>query len=324
MRIVRAGFDGGFDTLDLQPRNINDLEIAPDGSELLFRSLSGVRGTVYTYELSGGRIEEQRGQGEIVRGIWGRDGARLMYSEADADLMASSRLVVERRDGDREVFLSGSDRPLFMQPTDWSTGGSILFDVSEQGTREVQSDVYFFRPGVDTLPQPLAATEWEEGDARASPDGQLVAYRASTRDADGEQRHRIMVRTLPEGAVLGVVVDQANSFVGAPSWSPDGRTIYYREALGLGEARVVAADLDAEAFATGDLSVVGTREVVRRVGLREFVPDPDGTGVYLVEFVEDEPEASEEASFEAGENPVFVVVNWFTELRERLGLEDAG
>jgi Tol biopolymer transport system component len=232
--------------------------------------------------------------------IWSRDGRYVYFSADQAD-------VTEGRDGFR-VLADGSagPEPLFRLP-----GPQVLADVSADGSQLVLSDpgggtsmdirTLSFTPDGPIVADYLSAP-WNEGYGRISPDGSALAYLSGEPGAGG-----IYVRSFPEPSDAATVPTIGED----PVWSPDGTALYYLLRGALWRTAV------------GGDEVGGRRQVFEGrwvtysgASVANFDVHPDGASFVFVK----DPQA-ESSSVGGGPPPadLEVVVNWFDELRERMG-----
>ena len=95
-----------------------------------------------------------------------------------------------------------------------------------------------------------------------------------------------------------------------PRWSPDGNTIYYWSGYGQSPSFLAAR------VERGPPFVVTATDTILRGGYSPFNWDlhPDGDRIVTTQNV-----ASTESGADEGGERFIVVVNWFEELRERMG-----
>jgi dipeptidyl aminopeptidase/acylaminoacyl peptidase len=101
----------------------------------------------------------------------------------------------------------------------------------------------------DGAVQPFAATPADENDARISPDGRFVAYVVNMGGRD-----EVFVRPFPSGSGQWQLSAGGGE---APSWSRDGRTLYFLTA-----SDIVALPIaTASGFSPGTPRVIASRKV---------------------------------------------------------------
>jgi hypothetical protein len=124
---------------------------------------------------------------------------------------------------------------------------------------------------------------------------------AYTSDETGS-RH-VFVREFP--GMGGRWQVSANPAIGPLAWTPEGDAIFYQDE---GQNRIIRADLELEPT----LQVLNRAELTERwVGdLRDI--HPDGQRLLITRAVGAD-------ALEDAEAQLFVVANWLTELRNRLG-----
>jgi Tol biopolymer transport system component len=146
--------------------------------------------------------------------------------------------------------------------------------------------------------------EWNEMNANLSPDGRWIAYQS---DQSGEYRiyvHSFPVITGRRPVSPGLGMD--------PVWSPDGQTLYYRSG-----SQFMAVDVETEpAFrvlsAPDLLFDEPDYTIYQNPGPeRNWDIHPDGSHFIMLK--------SGGAGEIGVESPVYIVTNWFEELRGRMG-----
>ena len=175
-------------------------------------------------------------------------------------------------------------------PEQWLDDGTILLDA--------HGNIASARPDEGTSRMLLEAA-WERGPS-VSPDGRWLAYFS---DRGGSLQ--LYIRSWPglTGETQVSAGDTRLPIDNYPQWSPDSRTLYY-----IANDRIVAAQIRS-----GPGPVVESRRtlpVPLKAGaiLRDIHPD----GRLLI------AEAQEER-----QGQIIVVANWFTELKNRLGVSPA-
>jgi len=167
--------------------------------------------------------------------LFSPDGERVALTELDTG--GSTRSWIQPTGGGtKEGLLPDSDRD-FMYLTDWSRDGKTLL-ISPQ-RMETGQDVEILHLDGDRKPVPLVHGPSAESAGRFSPNGKRVAYQS-----DESGRPEVYVTSHPAATAKWQVSTEGGS---SPSWSADGRQLYY-----LAGDRVVAASvLDGASFSAG-------------------------------------------------------------------------
>ena len=171
-------------------------------------------------------------------------------------------------------------------------------------------DLLLARDGADGVEfEDFLTTEWNEGNADISPNGQWIAYQS---DESGE--NRIYVHSFP------VITGRRSVSPGTgtdPVWSPDGERLYYRSG-----SQFLAVDVTMEpAFQ------VSVPELLFDVAAYGFNPfgdlfrnwdlHPDGSRFVMTRAAVFAGSGGSGSGLAL--NEVFVVTDWFEELLERMG-----
>ena len=190
--------------------------------------------------------------------------------------------------------------------TDVSPGDSII--VSRDNTSDGGRDLLLMRQGADSAEfEGFLTAEWNESDGEISPDGQWIAYQS---DQSGE--YRIYVHSFPEitggfSVSPGLGED--------PVWSPDGRTLYYRSGSQFLAVEVTTEPAFEVLSAPDLLFDEPNYSRYQNPGLvRTWDIHPDGLRFIMV------ASPGGDAGFGGGGlSDLYLVVNWFEELLERMG-----
>ena len=138
-----------------------------------------------------------------------------------------------------------------------------------------------------------------------SPDGQWAAYQSNETG-----RNEVYVRAFPSGAGQRRVTTRGGT---APRWSPDGETIYF-----LGGSTAADTIYAARVRLEPSFLVRKTDAVYTARNVTGFDVHPDGTHL-IAEVRQQQIDSTGNASDVSSK--VMVVLNWFEELRERMGNE---
>ena len=268
------------------PGSFRNPELSPDGTTLAVMS----NGDIWVYDLERGVSTRITFEGQDVAAIWSPDGSRLTFSSSRE---GSFKLFEVPADGSGEVVkLFESPDGEAIGPLDWSSDGQYLIFGTGLGNRGI-------RYLTDGDPVTVLDTDFDEFQARLSPDGRFLAYVSNE-----SGRHEVYVRSFPQSDRKWNVTNAGGV---QPRWSDDGTKLYYlvpggalmevavasEEGLSLGAPeRLFETGIHANAAvgtrAQYDVSLDGQRFLINR-----------NAGV------------SREAE-------LHVVLDWFTELKEKM------
>ena len=239
-------------------------------------------------------------RGNARYSFWSRDGRYVYFSSISSGF-------TDGRDGFRTLADgSGEAEQLFHRE-----GNQVLLAESLDGTQllvheptdDRDDDLLILTLGPDSAVfTNYLVAPWSEAYGTISPNGGRVAYVSNEAGIS-----EVYVRSFPE-PVGQVQISEGGGT--DPVWAPDGSAVYY-----LDGGAVWRAEL-------GDGTVRGRRMLFEwswatlRGGVSNWDVHPDGTSFVFVGNVGTEPG---DAGASAPGIPVEVVVNWFEELRERMG-----
>ena len=209
-----------------EPVGYGNLELSPDGTRLagVRSSAAADTGNIWLLDLSRGGASTRFTFGSLIdiNPVWSPDGSRIIFSsnrEGPFNLYQKPANGVK----DEEVLLKSSEHKF---PTSWSRDGRfLLYTVVHPKTK---GDLWVLPLENGTKPLPFLSTEFDELQARFSPDGQWVAY---TSDESGQDE--VYVRSFSMNSA-GTAVEAggkwqiSNGFGSYPHWRGDGRELYYR------------------------------------------------------------------------------------------------
>ncbi len=287
--LVTVDMAGREEPLALEPERYASPRFSPDGGRIAL-TMQGDATDVYVFEMARGTLSRLTFQGNNLYPVWSPDGRYVMFgSRLEGTLDHDIFRKVADGSGPPELVLQ-AEYANFAQS--WADDGTILYRTRSPGGL----DLSVLQSG-DSTGTPYLAEEWNEYAGAVSPDGRWVAYVSNETDAN-----EVYVRAFPEPAGRWQVSQGGGS---EPIWAPDGRTIYYWR----GPAELVAARVQTQP----SFAVLGEETVLQGRYERFFLyPQydihPDGDRFVMIKNV-------------AGDavGGITVVVNWFEELRERLG-----
>jgi Tol biopolymer transport system component len=289
MQLAFLDLTGRRTNIPLPPTDHPDASFSPDGRQLAY-----TRGDqIWVYDLDLGTHVQLTTKGSATHNpVWSPDGKRIAFRQ----------LREEQRGGEVYVQAFGEDTAARHvpgteygdNPAQWLADGTLLVH-----TDGAARDVFAFKmepPGGVT---PLLRADWVERMAHVSPDGKWIAFLSEEAGPS-----RVTVRSWPDLRKKSVVSEGPTVF-DPPSWSPDSRTLYYRQ-----QQRLVAATLTG----TDSLQVSARRvlaDSLRIMALRGLHPD----GKRFLVFVN---AAQADSVAQRAPRKVIVVTNWLTAMRARL------
>jgi serine/threonine-protein kinase len=251
-RLFQTDRDGAVRALPHDPRAFQEMSLCNDLIAVSILSRSG--SDIWTGRLSGGALTQLTQTGSAMDPAWRPGCTELAYS-------SGNELYLRRADGSNAP-VKLLDTDLVQAPSSWSPDGSRLVYV--EVAPETRADVWVLNVASRQKERLLgsAAVEWF---ARVSPNGQWLAYQSSE---SGHYEVYLRRFGLDGGRV------QLSSAGGAePSWSADGRTVYFLQ----DRTRIVAVPIDPE---RGQPSA-GSRVILSRPEMTMYLPLPDGKGFVI-------------------------------------------
>jgi Tol biopolymer transport system component len=214
--------------------------------------------------------------------LWLPDGRRIAFVSRRAATVEV--YMTDAEGGGKEEHVFTSREPLELE--DVSPDGRFL--VYSTGRGHAGSDVWFVPLGGERKPQPLLQTDFNESEARLSPDGRWMAY-----VSDESGRDEVYVRAFPQADGRWQVSAAGGR---RPRWRRDGRELFYISA----DRHLVAVDtLSGPPFRSGaprTVFVMGRADEYDVVG--------DGHRFLAKTLLND-----------ARRNGLQVILNWAEELR---------
>ena len=232
---------------------------------------------------------------------WSRDGRYVYYtgSLSSPGWDGLRRLADASRDEERLYRREGDDQPLALS----IDGTQLLVEVESQ---ERGRDLLLMTRRDDNTTgfSDYLRADWNETTGTISPDGAWLAYMS-----DESGIPEVYIRSFPEAEAQQTVSSGGGT---QPVWAPDGSAIYYRDGI-----RVVRASIK-----NGGAPSVVSRETLFRaqwladaIGRHDWDVHPDGRSFVAVR----RPATDETEIGGVPIIPVRFVVNWFEELKARMG-----
>lgn len=296
--LVEVALDGTLSTFPIRPRVLQAPRYTPDGRSIAYLDLSDL----HIYDVLTG-ANPMVGQGRWFP-VWEPSGAHLYSSMADGNR------VMRRGDGTgilrrgaganaADDLVLATDGRLYV--SDVASGDSLLVVQSMKGGQGDLS-VGRYRDGKLELAD-LLVSDRSELKPDISPDGQWVAYASDER---GSGQWGVWAVSFPEPAERREVAADGTD----PAWSPDGRRLYYRSGDDMVFVDVTArpsfsVSAPRRLFSAARYTVSGE--------FRNWDIHPDGTRFVMV----DKGTAQAESEAPRRLSDVWIVTNWFEELKAR-------
>ena len=205
-------------SVPLPPALFSDVRLSPDATRVAVLDSSSGSADVWVYSVARGTYTRLTFTGRNATPVWSRDGREIYFAEIE--VRGSSRILKVSADGGSEpVLVASANRPRRV----------YLMNISRDGTWALVTYVAFggSRANVGRLPlavnaelQPLVETPADEFAAALSPDERYFAY-----ESDEANRSEVYVR---EVGASGGRWQVSNAGGEEPSWSRDGKTLFYR------------------------------------------------------------------------------------------------
>lgn len=190
--------------------------------------------------------------------IWSPDGDHIVFTSARRGYFDLYQKASSGGAGKDELLLESS---AMKWPDDWSPNGKfIIYSIRDPKTNV---DLYVLPvsksrlPREDQQPFPFLQTDFDEEQAKFSPDGRWLAYRSNESGIDD-----IYVRPFPASAAKWKISTSGGS---QPRWRQDGKELFYIApdstlmSVDIHTSSTFEAGVPKALFKTGITSAIGTR-----------------------------------------------------------------
>ena len=295
--VVWVGRDGSVNRADpgwTRDWEFEGLALSPDGRRAAVVIETGNRGDIWIKQLDRGPLSRLTFAGEYNGSpTWTPDGRLVTYIALGQGSRAVRRVAADGSGGDSLLFEFGRD----IHYAESSSDGRWLV-VSVGGPSD---DILALRVGEDTLPQPVLVESFDEFLPALSPDGRWLAY-----VSEESGRSEVYLRPFPDtrSGKWQLTADGGTE----PQWSQDGREVFFRS---LDRSAILSVDL------AGGPAAATQRVVVRLPASDDFEGNPrnrlfaaSANGHFLM---------IQRANATDVSGDLVVVLNWFTELKSKVG-----
>jgi Tol biopolymer transport system component len=289
---------GNAEPLRLRADNPVHPRVDPAGRRITY--LDGRE--VWVYDIETGANNQLTFAGSNEDPVWSHDGEYVYFTSERAGSLGQDGYR-QRADGSAEAepmwHVEGENEVLSA-----SRDGRYVVVRDDDGTGVEGMDLMVFELGSDpAVFRDYLRGDWGESQASISPDGRWMVY-VSSESGPGE----VYVRGFPEPRGQWRVSDAGGR---SPVWAPDGSALYYISADG----EMVKVEVE-----TDDNFIM-----VSRSRLFDFTYDPGPSGNVGYDIHPDGDRFLVRGRLGTSGNPIgdlYVVVNWFEELRTRMGRGD--
>jgi serine/threonine-protein kinase len=293
-RLLVVQLSGDTAAVPLAPRVFLDPRWSPDGRTVAYASGDVGARNIFTFDvLLGATPRQHTFDGDNRYPAWSPDGSRLAFSSSRSGSHGWD-LFVKTVDDDTpaQVLLP---RPGDQLMRHWPLEESVVF---EDGPVS-RTELWIAAPSATGEATPYLESEADLDDVIVSPDNRWAAYQSKETGTE-----EVYVRRFPEPRQRIPISEGGGQF---PRWAPDGRTVYYWHAQGALIDTLYAARLQTEPT----FAVLSREPVLAGSYMAEaWDLHPDGDRIVVAQrtvLVAEEQER------------FVVVVNWFEELKQRVG-----
>jgi serine/threonine-protein kinase len=302
--LALADLSGKVQPLPLPPGAYTHPRFSPDGKQLVVGTDDGKDQIVWVYNMSGGTtLRRLTFGGKNQYPMWSNDGRHVIFT---SDREGDNGLFWQLADGtgaaDR---LTKGEQGVVPQAQAIDPSGKSLAFFRFRGS--LAGGISMLSMNGDRMPKAFAeAPNTIQPHAAFSPDGRWIAYASSE-----VPPVQIFVQPYPStGAKYQITTDIGGAAF--PMWFPNGKQILY-----VFPPKFFVIDVRTEpTFSFGKPTALPITGIVQPVpGQRNFDIAPDGKHLIVVIPVSDLPSRATNPRSAAQIN---VVMNWFTELQQRV------
>ena len=285
--LVSVDRQGGDQLVTKIKDQIGQPRFSPDGRLLALSVVDSGSPGIWIYDIGRGILAPLTLEYDGFP-TWTPDGTRIAFTS--------------RRNGKFNIFWMPSDgsgeaellaeSEMSQHPTSWSPAADVL--LFQEGSLKSGRDIWVLHLG--SHPKPFLSTQFDEGEARFSPDGRWIAF---TSNRSGQ--YEIHVVAYPEPGRIELISKGGGT---DPVWAPDGTQLFYRNGDNI---MAVLTQIDPT-FKAGTPRPLFGWPSIPSMPLNYDIA-PDGPRFAMIK------------RFNANSIRVVVALNWFEELKRLLPVE---
>jgi eukaryotic-like serine/threonine-protein kinase len=282
--LVLLDREGNARPLTTATRPFMNVDAARDGRRLAVTIHEGRGSDMWLVDTNRGALTRLTFEAHNIEPVFSPDGKRVAFASSRSGPVNIFWVGAEGTQPAERLLESARNQ----YPDSWSPDGRTLVFV--ELTPQTGSDLWIL-PLDTRAPRPFVQTPFNEEGSAFSPDGRFLAY-----DSNETNKEEVFVRPFPEGSPKWQVSSSGGY---GPTWSPDGRELFYRDDDGVW----VVPIRTAPSFEAGP-----ARRLFADRRLIAMTADRAGRGLIAVRR-NDEAPATE----------LNLVLGWFAELQRLTG-----
>ncbi len=282
--------DGKAQEISLPPNVYQAPRISPDGRDVAV-TVRNPDADIWIYSIARGTLRRMSfAPGEDEVPAWSPDGKRLAYASNSRRQL--SWLPVDGSTGEERLAPVDSH----VHIGSWSYDGKLL--VFESFGKTTNREIWILPMEGERKPYPYLSSNFDIRAPALSPDGHWLAYQSNE-----SGRPEVYVQKFPgPGEKIQISIDGGAS----PVWARNGRELFYRN----NDKQMVVSILTQPGFAAGSPKALFDSPTWVGLAGPNYDVTLDGRRFLAVE-----------SGKEGMANPIHVVVNWKSELLEKMGAQ---